>query len=64
MKTMEKLCDKFDRKYPAYVAILDSWCCKGYYPVWIKDLISGLQVKYIFTTCREFKDWMDKVVLY
>ena len=65
MKPIEKLCMKFDRKYPAYISYPDyNSSYRGHYKVWIKDMFNGLCSVYIFTTTREFAEWIDGVVLY
>ena len=63
MKTMEKLIKRFNRNNPGYMAELD-WqdSYPGYYTVWITNTF-GLSARYHFRTCKEFREWMDGVVL-
>lgn len=70
MKTMEKLCKRFNRIHNGYKAIFDPFFSyRGYYNVTImnddKDFPSlyGLTSVYTFKTCREFKEWIDGVVM-
>lgn len=69
MKTFEMLCKRFNRIHKGYRAIFDSFFSyRGYYNVTIiddrKDLISyGLSTVYTFKTCKEFKEWIDGVIM-
>ena len=62
MKTMEKLTRRFNRLNPDYHAYLE-W--RDSYPGWYTVYIDGrgYATRYHFSTCAEFKDWMDGVVL-
>ena len=65
MKTMEKLCKRFERLHPGYEASLDT--CEsypGFYRVYIDNAETGsLCHVYTFRTCADFRDWTDGVVL-
>ena len=64
MKTMEKLVRRFNRLNPDYHAELewrDSY--PGWYAVYITEPVCGLTSIYHFSTCAEFREWMDGVVL-
>ena len=64
MKTMEKLCRRFEKLFPNYAADLDTIDShKGYYKVCIFDLEFNLPYWHIFTSCRDFREWMDGVVM-
>lgn len=65
MRTMQKMIDRFNRKYDslhyyAELSWLDSY--PGYYTVVIADEL-GYTARYHFRTCNEFREWMDGVVL-
>ncbi|MCR5566022.1 MAG: hypothetical protein K6F61_04160 [Clostridiales bacterium] len=63
MKTMEKLCKRFNRMNPCYHAELD-WInsYKGWYTVIIESEYE-YPAHYHFPTCNDFKDWINGVVL-
>ena len=64
MKTMEKLIKRFNRLMdPEMSAELD-WInsYQGWYTVVITDGC-GLPGRYHFRTCKEFREWMDGVVI-
>ena len=63
MKTMERLIKRFNRMYPDYKAELckDSW--EPEYTVYITEPVCGLVSRYVFPTCRAFREWMAGVVL-
>ena len=68
MKTMKTLCSRFNRLHPGHVALFDEFFSyPGYYNVTIVDRREGkgygLSACYTFTTAREFREWMDGVVL-
>ena len=64
MATMEKLIRRFNKMNPAYKAELD-WHSSydGFYTVVIKEPVYGIPATYHFRTCKEFREWMDGVVL-
>ena len=64
MKTMEKLIARFNKMNPDYLAELshDSWEEK--YTIYITEPVCGLVERHVFASCREFREWMDGVVLY
>ena len=63
MSTMEKLVKRFNRMNPDYIAELceDSW--EPEYTVYITEPVCGLTARYVFGSCKEFKEWSDGVVL-
>lgn len=63
MSTMEKLVARFNRLNPDYIAELctDSWELPN--TVYITEPVCGLTSRYVFDSCRDFKDWMDGVIL-
>ena len=63
MKTMEKLIKRFERLHPDYEAHFNDWeSCPGYYVIFITQ--HGLwPAEYIFSTLKDFREWMDGVVL-
>ena len=63
MKTMAKLIRRFNRMTPDYKAELctDSW--EPRYTVYITEPVCGMVSRYVFTSCRDFREWMDGVVL-
>ena len=64
MKTMERLCRRFERLFPAYCAELDTLdSYRGYYRVCIIDLEHDIWAWHVFTSCREFREWMEGVVM-
>ena len=64
MKTMLKLINRFHKLHPDYKASFGRWeSYKGYYVVYIQEPVLGLTHKYTFESCREFREWMDGVVL-
>ena len=63
MKTMEKLIEKFNRNHPEYHACFHpEWSKRGYYVVWISDLVSGVSARSLFTSCRDFNLWITEEV--
>ena len=70
MKTIQKYIDQFNRKNPGFVAELndiDSYInkrshCSQYYIV-ITDVENDIPGFYCFYSCKEFKQWIDGVVL-
>jgi len=62
MKTMELLTRRFNRLNPGYHADLD-WrdSYAGWYTVYIMG--HGCSTRYHFSTCADFREWMDGVVL-
>lgn len=63
MKTMKKLIQKFNRKFPNYSAYLD--CIESYqgcYRICISDDEYKLSSWYIFDSCRDFNEWMNGIV--
>lgn len=64
MATMEKLIRRFNKMNPAYKAELD-WIdsYEGWYTVVITEPEYGIPAHYHFNSCKEFRDWMDNVVL-
>lgn len=64
MKTIPKLIKKFKRIYPDYDAWFDKdFSYKGYYRVVITEPVLHLTSDYIFSTCRDFNEWINGVVL-
>lgn len=64
MKTMEKLCRRFEKLNPGYKAELDKISSYvGWYIIYITEPVCGTTSTYYATGCREFKEWMDNVVL-
>ena len=51
MKTIERLVKRFNRVYP------------DYYVIYITEPVCGLTSRHTFTTCRDFGDWINGVVL-
>ena len=64
MKTMEKLVARFNRENPGYHAELD-WMSsyEGWYTVAITEPVCDMTSYYHFTSCEDFRSWMDGVVL-
>lgn len=65
MKTMERLVKRFNRLYEQwyYVAKLDKVeSYAGYYVIYITDPI-GITNRYTFTTCDDFRSWMNGIVM-
>ena len=63
MKTMEKLCRKFERIHPGYLADLCNDNYEPRYTVFITEPVLGLVSRYVFETCRDFSEWINGVVL-
>ena len=63
MKTMKKLVNRFNRLYPADKAELSSDSWEEKYTVYITEPVCGLTSRYVFTTCNDFLDWINGVVL-
>ena len=64
MKTIPKLIRRFKRLYPEYEAWFDEVCSyKGCYRIAITEPVLHLTSDYIFSTCQEFEEWIDGVVL-
>lgn len=64
MKTMEKLCRRFEKLFPEYCADLDALeSYRGCYRVCIIDVERDIWSWHIFTSCRDFREWMDGVVM-
>lgn len=64
MKTMQKLIIRFKRIHPDHEAYLDTLeSYRGNYRIAITDLTHDLTAWYLFTSCRDFREWMDGVVL-
>ena len=67
MKTFRKLCKRFEKIHPGYsvwFAGLES--CKGYYRIAIsdeRDELNNIPYYTYFTSCKEFSEWMDNVIL-
>ena len=65
MKTMRELVEQFNRKFKDdyYVATLDEINSRrGWYVVMITGPM-GMTNPYYFTSCGEFREWMNGVVL-
>ena len=63
MKTFCQMITRFNKRNPGYHAYLDLFeSYRGYYRVYISgpDSVGAL---YTFASVREFKEWMDGVVL-
>lgn len=64
MKTFEKLCRKFEKLFPGYCADFNEMeSYRGCYRVCIINVENNLWCWHIFTSCRDFKEWMDGVIL-
>ncbi len=65
MKTMYKLCDLFNRKFPGYEAVFDGLeAHRGYYPVYIGSKRSYYPgTRYVFKSAREFREWINGVFM-
>ena len=64
MKTIENLIRKFNRQGHGYEARIDRWSSyDGHYVINVREPACGLWAQYTFTTAREFREWMDGVVL-
>lgn len=64
MKTIEKLCRKFERLFPSYCADFDTInSYKGCYRICIIDVERNLYSWHIFTSCKDFSEWINGVVL-
>ena len=64
MKTMETLCHRFERLFPGYAADLDTLeSYSGCYRVCIIDLDRNDFCWHMFASCRDFREWMDGVVM-
>jgi hypothetical protein len=65
MKTFRKLCKRFEKLWENYEIWFDEQeSYPGYYRVCITDKhILQLPAYYTFTSCRDFREWMDGVVL-
>ena len=64
MKGIRKLIKRFIKMYPEYEAWFDEIdSYPGYYVIAITEPVLKLTCRYIFTSCRDFKEWMDGVVL-
>lgn len=64
MKTMKKLCKRFNVIHKYHIAELDPVeSAEGYYVVYVTDELYNLSTRYVFETCKEFEDWMNGVVL-
>ena len=56
MKTMEKLCRRFEKMFPGYAADLDDVnSYRGYYRVCIIDLEHMVFSYHCFTSCDDFR---------
>lgn len=65
MKTMQKLIEKFNKQNPNHTAELDTFdSYRGYYKVYIGRSDWWDYSTLTFKSCKEFKEWMDGVVLY
>lgn len=64
MKEMEKLVKRFNRLNPEYhAAFHPEWSdISDGYVVCISDPF-GYSTRYTFARCRDFREWMDGVVL-
>ena len=63
MKTMQKLCRRFERLFPIYAADLDTLeSYRGCYRVCIIDLETEMYYWHMFKSCRDFREWMDGLV--
>jgi len=68
MKTMIKMINRFNwMNKPNYSASYNFWeSHRGYHKIWITrhDVNTGdLISEYTFTSAKEFREWMDGVVL-
>lgn len=63
MKTIRKLCKRFNKISPNYSVHLDEIeSYNGYYKLFIADE-NGIGSWYIFASCKEFSEWMNGVIL-
>ena len=63
MKTMQKLCKKFNRMFPSYCADLDEFNSSlGYYRVVILDLNTLTYYPRYFTSTRDFNSWINDIL--
>ena len=64
MKTIPKLIKKFKKMYPEYDAWFDELgSYNGHYTVAITEPVLHLTTYYVFFSCREFKEWINGMVL-
>jgi len=64
MKTMQNLINRFNRLNPNYSAYLDPFDSRaGWYVIYVSGGPMGLSARHFFSTCAEFRDWMDGVIL-
>ena len=64
MKTMRRLCRYLERVHPGYIAELsEPESYRGWYKIYITEPMRGLTSEYYATGCREFREWIDGVVL-
>ena len=64
MKTMKRLCQRFERLHEGCTAELDELeSYPGYYRIGIFDWWANEFCMYTFKTCKEFKDWTDNVLM-
>lgn len=64
MKTMEKLCRRFERMFPDWCAELDTLeSYPGCYRICIINTALDVWAWHMFTSCRDFCEWMHGVVL-
>ena len=65
MKTFRKLVKRFEKLHPNYECWFDELeSFRGSYKVCITDKhILQLPAYYSFESCRDFREWMDGVVL-
>ena len=63
MNTMEKLCRRFEKLFPGYAADLDDInSYRGYYRVCIVTPDNNYYW-HLFTSCKDFRDWMNGVTI-
>ena len=64
MAMVKRLVKRFNRLNPGYTAeIYDLESYRGCYRVYITDDAYGITSEYIFATAREFREWINGVVL-
>ena len=64
MKTMEKLIARFNKMHPDYSAeLVDYESRPGWYVVFITNDYFTVSARYYFSSCKDFRGWMDGVVL-
>lgn len=64
MKGIKTLIIRFEKLHNGYKAYFDDMeSYRGYYKVYIVDTETDIGTWYVFTSCSDFRNWMDKVIL-